>query len=71
MLADDHRLVALALLGSFQKDEPPSPAADELESALIVAYEGALESGVSPPAALLAALDWISAELARCREQSD
>jgi hypothetical protein len=70
MLADDHRLVALALLGSIQKDEAPSGADDELESALIVAYEDALESGVSPPDALAAALDWISNELGRRREKA-
>jgi hypothetical protein len=68
MLAHDHRLVALALLGSFQKEDTSIPVIDEFKSALIAAHEQALESGMSPGSALWAILDWISQEVRRCTD---
>jgi len=53
-----------ALFEDFEKDNT-SKAIDNFESALIAAYERALESGLAPGAALAAMLDWISSEFAR------
>jgi len=59
-----HRLVE-ALLGDFEKENASPVMVDEFKSALIVAYEHALESGITPAFALGATLDWISAEFKR------
>ncbi len=68
MLARDHRLVALALLGTFRKEDTSPAVIDDFKSALIVAYEQALENGVSPSYALWAILDWVSLEFKRCAD---
>jgi hypothetical protein len=47
-------------------DGSSAGAADTFKSVLIIAYEQALEEGVSPTAAIGIALDWISIELKRC-----
>jgi hypothetical protein len=47
-------------------DGSSAGAADTFRSVLIIAYEQALEEGVSPSAAIGIALDWISIELKRC-----
>ncbi len=62
----DHRLIAVALLGDFQGGNASPAVIDEFKSALIVAYEQALESGISPAYALGAILDWASLEFKRC-----
>ena len=59
MLPNNQRLTRDALFEDFEKDNT-SKAIDNFESALIAAYERALESGLAPGAALAAMLDWIS-----------
>jgi hypothetical protein len=66
MPVHNHQLIAVALLGDFQDGNASPAVIDEFKSALIVAYEQALESGVSPVHALGAMLDWASLEFRRC-----
>ena len=68
MLAHNHQQVALALLGTFQVEETSAAQLDDFKSSLIVAYEQALDNGLSPGNALWAILDWVSAEFARCAQ---
>lgn len=46
-------------------DDASTGAADTFRSVLIIAYEQAVEEGISPSAAIGIALDWISVELKR------
>ena len=49
--------------------EDTSPkAADDFKSVLIIAYEQAIEEGMSPGAAIGIVLDWISLEMKRCTQ---
>jgi hypothetical protein len=66
MLARDHQHVALALLGAFHAEDTSAIPMDNFKSSLIVAYEQALENGLSPGSALWAMLDWVTAEFKRC-----
>jgi hypothetical protein len=43
-------------------------AADDFKSVLIIAYEQALEEGMSPSAAIGIVVDWVSLELKRCTQ---
>jgi hypothetical protein len=61
----DHRLVAVALLGDIQNGNASTDVIDEFKSALISAYEQALESGISPANALGAMMDWACLEFKR------
>jgi hypothetical protein len=56
----EHGQLAAPLL-----DGATTPAADTFKSVLIIAYEQAIEEGISPGAAIGIALDWISVELKR------
>jgi hypothetical protein len=54
-----------ALFEGFNRDEQSSGALDNFKSALIIAYEQALDDGLSSSAALAAMLDMASTELKR------
>jgi hypothetical protein len=47
-------------------EDDSAEAADSFKSVLIIAYEQALEEGISPSAAIGIVLDWVSLELKRC-----
>jgi hypothetical protein len=66
MLGHNRHPVPLALFEGFNKEDFSSEAVDKFKSALIIAYEQALESGISPGRALGAMLDWVSLEVKRC-----
>jgi hypothetical protein len=65
MLGHNRQSVPLALFEDFKREDTADEAADDFKSALIVAYERALESGISPGHALGAMLDWVSLEVRR------
>jgi hypothetical protein len=65
MLGHNRQPVPLALFEGFEREDFSPEAVDEFKSALIVAYEQALESGISPGHALGAMLDWVSMEVRR------
>jgi hypothetical protein len=65
MLGHNRHPVPLALFEGFKKEDVADDVADDFKSALIIAYERALENGISPGFALGAMLDWISLELRR------
>ena len=65
MLGHNRHSVPQALFEGFERENNPDDAIDEFRSAMIVAYEQALENGVSPGFALGAMLDWISLEVRR------
>ncbi len=65
MLGHNRHPVPQALFEGFEKENSPNEAIDEFKSALIVAYEQAIESGISPGLALAAMLDWVSLEVRR------
>ena len=50
---------------TLSEDDSPE-AADCFKSVLIIAYEQALEEGMSTSAAIGIVLDWVSLELKRC-----
>jgi len=66
MLSNDKRLISLAVFDEFQECDASSEALDEFKSAIIIAYERALEGGISSSAAFSAMLDLLAAELKRC-----
>jgi len=72
MLGHNRQPVPLALFEGFEKEHISAEAVDEFKSALIVAYEQALQSGIAPGYALGAMLDWVSLEVRRytrlCRD---
>jgi hypothetical protein len=49
-------------------DGVSSKATDDFQSVLIIAYEQALEEGMSPSAAIGIVFDWVSSELKRCAQ---
>ena len=51
-------------------DDASAGAADHFKSVLIIAYEQALEEGISPSAAIGIALDWLAIEMKRCMHLS-
>jgi hypothetical protein len=55
----------LALFNEFEQDDTAQEPVDGFRSELIVAYERALEGGISPITALSAVLDWASQEMKR------
>ncbi len=65
MLGHNRQLVSLALFEGFEKEEISAEAVDDFKSALIVAYEQALQNGISPGYALATMLDWVSLEVRR------
>ncbi len=65
MLGHNWETVPLSLFHGFEKEDISAEAVDEFKSALIVAYEQALQNGISPGSALGAILDWTSSEVRR------
>ncbi|MGO9483480.1 MAG: hypothetical protein ACLPX9_02685 [Rhodomicrobium sp.] len=65
MLGHNREPVPLALFEGFEKDNISAEAIDEFKSALIVAYEQALQDGINPGFALGTMLDWVSLEVKR------
>jgi hypothetical protein len=65
MFSDHKQLIPRTLFEGLTREDASSEAMDELRSALIIAYEHALESGVCPSAALAAILDWMLPEFKR------
>jgi hypothetical protein len=65
MLGHNRQPAPLALFEGFEREDLMPEAVDDFKSALIVAYEQALESGVSPCHALGTMLDWVSLEVRR------
>jgi hypothetical protein len=65
MLGHNRLPVPLDLFEGFEREDDSAEAADEFKSALIVAYEQALQSGISPGHALGTMLDWVSLEVRR------
>jgi hypothetical protein len=65
MCGQDRQLAPRALFEGIGTRDSAPEAAGELMSALIIAYEQALEAGISPAAVLAAALDWVSLEIQR------
>jgi hypothetical protein len=66
MFGHNRRPVPPALFEGFCKPDQSSEALDGFRSALIVAYEQALEDGISSSMALAAMLDLAAVELRRC-----
>jgi hypothetical protein len=65
MLGHNRHSVPQTLFEGFERESSSNAAIDEFRSALIVAYEQALENGVGPGSALGAMLDWVSLEIGR------
>jgi hypothetical protein len=70
MFGHNWRPVPPALFEGFNRSEEASEALDDFKGALIIAYERALEEGLSSSAALAAMLDLAAAELRRCTQLS-
>ena len=66
MIKQDRRLAPRALFDGFEHMEKTPGTADEFLSVVMIAYDQALEEGISPASALAAVLDWVSMELGRC-----
>jgi hypothetical protein len=64
MLGHNRRLVPQTLFEGFEENTS-AEAIDEFKSALIVAYEQALENGMSPGSLLGTMLDWAALEVKR------
>lgn len=65
MLGHNRHSVPRALFEGFERENSSDDAIDEFRSALIAAYEQALENGVSPGLVLGEILDWVSLEVRR------
>jgi hypothetical protein len=65
MLGHNRHLVPQTLFEGFEKENTSTDAIDDFKSALIVAYEQALENGMSPGSALGTMLDWAALEVKR------
>jgi hypothetical protein len=66
MFSHDRQFVPSAFFEDCKRDEASLEALDEFKSALIVAYEQALEDGMSSDTALAAMIDVVSIEIKRC-----
>jgi hypothetical protein len=66
MFGHDKRLIPQSFFEEFENNTPSSVALDEFKSTVIIAYERALDEGISSGAALAAMLDLMSVELKRC-----
>lgn len=66
MLGRHSLAIPEALFECLEQETPPAEAIDELRSKLIVAYEQALQNGVSATSALQAMLHLVSEECQRC-----
>jgi hypothetical protein len=66
MFGHNRRPVSPALFEGFSGTEQSNEALDDFKSALIIAFEQALEDGISSSMALAAMLDLAAAELRRC-----
>jgi hypothetical protein len=65
MFQDKTQLAPSALFDGFEQNDPAQEPVDSFRSELIIAYERALENGISPITALSAVLDWASQEIKR------
>jgi hypothetical protein len=65
MLGHNRQPVPLDLFEGFEREDDSAEASGEFKSAVIIAYEQALQNGVSPGQALGTMLDWISLEVRR------
>lgn len=65
MFGHNQRLAPQALFEGCRQESVSPKAAEDFMSVLIIAYEQALEEGVSPGAALAAVLDWVVIEFKR------
>ncbi len=65
MLGHNRPPVSPALFENFERGEDCPEVLNEFKSLLIVAYERAIEDGISSGAALTAMLDLVAAELKR------
>lgn len=65
MFSDHKQVIPRSLFEGLRREDASSDAIDELKSALIIAYERALESSVCPSAALAAIMDWALIEFKR------
>jgi hypothetical protein len=66
MFGHNQQALPARLFEDLKKEEDGWPeATDEFNSALIIAYEQALESGLTPSAALAVMVEWISLEFKR------
>jgi hypothetical protein len=65
MLGRRSRSMPPEYAGRAGKNDANADPTDELMSALIVAYEQALDRGAKPAVALFAVLDWASQEIKR------
>jgi hypothetical protein len=66
MFSHDRRFVPSALFDDYKRDETSTEALDEFKSALIVAYEQALEDRMSSGTALAAMIDVMSMGIKPC-----
>ena len=66
MFCNDRRLISTELFEDVEADGVSHAALDNFKSAVIVAYEQAIEDGISSSVALTAMLDLAAAELKRC-----
>jgi len=65
MFGHNRQAIPLSFFEDLKQEDASPEATDVFKSALITAYERALESGLTPGAALAAVLDWISLEFKR------
>ncbi len=68
MIGHNQRLAPAALFEGLKREDASPKAADDFKSVLIIAYEQALEEGISPGAAIEIVLDWLSLEFKRCTQ---
>jgi hypothetical protein len=66
MFCNDRRLVSPASFEDLEADSASHAALDDFKSAVIVAYEQAIEDGISSSVILTAMLDLAAVELKRC-----
>jgi hypothetical protein len=71
MIEQDRRLAPRALFDGIENTDDRPETRDEFLSVVMIAYEQALEEGISPAGALAAILDWVSLELQRCVGRHD
>jgi hypothetical protein len=65
MFGHNQRLAPQSLFEGCKQECASPKAVDDFKSVLIIAYEQALEEGISPSTALAAVLDWVVIEFKR------
>ncbi len=66
MFCHDKRLASPDSFDRFQECDASSEALDEFKSAIIIAFEQALDDGISSSVAFSAVLDFLAAKFKRC-----